>query len=336
MILPYRTRRALGRFAVGLLILALVAVLIWGCWVLWLGRYVVYTQDGAKIDFSVSAQLPAGELAVKPEPEETIFINYSDDPGPASTELTQLNGYYADTSALQEDISAVKAQIQALPAGTPVMLDVKSIYGSFYYSSAVSDARSSSIDPQEMDALISYLNKSSMYTIARLPALRDYQYGLNHVPDGLPTPGGYLWMDEKGCYWLDPTSSGTLSYLAQTVNELKSLGFDEVVFYDFRFPETSGIVFTEDKSEALATAAKTLAASCGTDTFAVSFVGSPSFALPEGRSRLYVENAEASEAASIARQTGLTDPEIRLVFLTEVHETRFDQYSVLRPLSAAH
>lgn len=335
MTIPYRTRRALGRFALALLAVLLAAILVWGCWIVWLSRYVIYTQDGVKIDFSLSEQLAPGQLAQRPEPEETIFVNYDDAPGAVSTELKQMNGYYADAAALK-DIPAVKAQIQALPAGSAVMVDVKNIYGSFYYSSSVSDARSTSVDIQAMDSLIEMLNKSGMYTIARLPALRDYHYGLHHVPDGLPTAGGYLWLDKDGCYWLDPASSGTLSYLIQIVNELKDLGFDEVVFYDFYFPETNGIVYTKDKAEALATAANTLVSSCATDSFGVSFVGKPGFALPQGRSRLYVENAEPINAANIAQQTGLADPEIRLVFLTTLHDTRFDKYSVLRPLSAAH
>ena len=335
MTIPYRTRQTLRRIALVLLAVLLVAVLVWGCWIVWLSRYVIYTQDGAKIDFSLPEQLLSGTLAQPPEPGETIPISYDDAPGAVSTELAQINGYYVDAAALK-DIPAVHAQIQALPAGTAVMVDVKNIYGSFYYSSGVSDVRSSSVDIQAMDGLIQTLNKSNLYTIARLPALRDYQYGLNHVPDGLPTAGGYLWLDSDGCYWLNPASSGTLSYLIQIVNELKSLGFDEVVFYDFYFPETTGIVYKNDKAEALATAAKTLVSSCATDSFGVSFVGKPDFALPQGRSRLYIENAEPINAAGIAQQTGLADPAVRLVFLTTLHDTRFDKYSVLRPLSAAH
>jgi hypothetical protein len=49
-----------------------------------------------------------------------------------------------------------------------------------------------------------------------------------------------------------------------------------------------------------------------------------------------VENATATEAAAIARDSGIADTAINLVFLTENHDTRFDVYSVLRPLSAAH
>ena len=43
-----------------------------------------------------------------------------------------------------------------------------------------------------------------------------------------------------------------------------------------------------------------------------------------------------ADAAIIAQSSGLEDPEIRVVFMTDVHDTRFDAYSVLRPLSAAH
>ena len=91
-----------------------------------------------------------------------------------------------------------------------------------------------------------------------------------------------------------------------------------------------------DKQELIATAAKTLVDSCGSEYFAVSFTGSADFSLPEGRSRLYIRSSAAAEAPQIAEATGLEDPAIRLVFLTENHDTRFEEYSVLRPLSAAH
>ena len=110
----------------------------------------------------------------------------------------------------------------------------------------------------------------------------------------------------------------------------------EVVFDEFRFPDTDNLKFEGDRDQALADAAKTLVASCATDNFAVSFVGESTFPLPQGRARLYVTSALAAEADAIAQQTGLENPSISLVFLTEIHDTRFDAYSVLRPLEAAH
>lgn len=337
--MPFRTRMFLKRLGMTVLLLALLSAVALLLWFTWLQRFLVYTaQDGAVLDFSVSAQFPEGVEAVPPDtvPSVPIYYNEGEDTINTSTELTQLNGYYIDEEALK-DIASVREDLRLLEAGTPILMDVKSIYGNFFYSSKVSTRRNGDLNPAEVDTLITYLVSSGYYVIARLPAFRDYYYGLNNVPHGLPTAGGYLWMDDDYCYWLNPASQGTQTYLIQIVNELKGLGFDEVVFYDFYFPQTSSIVFNGDKSEAIASTAKLLVDTCTTDRFAVSFTGqSASFPLPEGRSRLYLENVAAADAAALAGQTGLADPAIRLVFLADVHDTRFDAYGVLRPLSAAH
>lgn len=339
MVIPYRTRRMLKRVGITALIVLLVAAVIWLCWFLWLGRFVVYTRDGGvQLDFDRSSKDIVGQPATAPPPSDpvSIYYNEGDHQLNVSRELTQIVGYYISTEDLEKDIASVKPQLQQLENGTPVMIDVKSIQGNFYYSSSVSEKRNPDIDTAAMDDLLDYLKLADFYTIARLPALRDFHYGLNHVSDGLPTAGGYLWMDDDRCYWLNPASQGTMSYLVNIVTELKSLGFDEVVFYDFEFPQTTSIVFKQDQQQAIATAAQLLVDTCATEAFAVSFVGGTSFAMPQGRSRLYLENATAAEAATLAQETGIEDPSVYLVFLTELHDTRFEAYSVLRPLSAAH
>ena len=338
--IPYRTRYTLKRVAVILLAILLVAALVFFCWFLWLKRYVVYTRDqGAILDMTLSAQIPQGQLAVPPESGQTIAVYYNEGENAINTskELGQITGYYADSEALEKGVTTVWDQAKALPAGTPVMLDVKNPKGQFYYSSSVGSQRSSRVDTASMDAMIKDLDSKGVYLIARLPALRDYQFGLDHTSNGLfVASGGYLWADDDYCYWLNPSSQGTVTYLVQIVTELKNIGFDEVVFEEFRFPDTEDLKFSGDRDQALAEAAATLVTSCATDRFSVSFVQNAGFALPEGRSRLYVVDAVASNAATIAQQTGIADPAVHLVFLTEVHDTRFDAYSVLRPLEAAH
>lgn len=338
MKIPYRIRRLLLRIAIGVLILIFIGLLAFGGGLLWSDKYIYYTRDGAVMDPNLPPIAEDGQLAVAPQKGEPVKIYYNEGENTINTsrELTQLVGYYIDAEQLK-DIPTVKAQLQTLPAGTPVMIDVKNIYGGYYYSSSVSEARTDGIDIQAMDELISYLNQSGAYVIARLPALRDKNYGLNNDQDGvLHSSRGYLWMDDEGCYWLNPSREGTISYLTRTINELKSLGFDEVVLADFCFPATDNIYAGGDQGEMITTAAKTLVETCSTDTFAVSFVGDAKFPLPEGRTRLYVQSASAAEASTIAQDTGFEDYSIRLVFLTENHDTRFDAYSVMRPLSSAH
>lgn len=337
MSVPYRAQQGLKRLAVVLLVLAVVAVLVWLCWLLWLDRFVVYTRDGAVLDLEQSMEWAPGVQALPPEVEETIPIYYNEgeDMVEVSTELTRLSGYYIDTSALRGDMEKIKEQLRQLPAGTPVMVEVKNSYGSFYYNTAVGESLTGTLDPMEMDDLIMYMNKLDLYTIARLPALRDYYFGLHNTRNGLPTAGGYLWADEDYRYWLNPGREGTLSYLAAIATELSDLGFDEVLFCDFHFPDTEKIVFRGDKLSTLAEAAQTLVATCASSTFAVSFEGSPGFVPPVGRSRVYLLGAEAIDAATLADESGVADKAINLVFVTELYDTRFDTYGVLRPLSSA-
>lgn len=338
MNIPYHTRQNLKRIGLIALVI-LVAVLLVGIfWFIWLERFVVYTrQDGAILDMSLSETFPEGQSPKAPElPDVPIYYNEGENALNASRELTQIVGYYATADDLRGSVDVVLSQVQSLPAGTPVMLDVKNPKGGFFYSSTITATRDRNIDAEAMDGLIKYLKDANMYAIARLPALRNYEYGLNHTSDGLPTSGGYLWADSGYCYWLNPSSQGTLTHLIQIVTELKDLGFDEVVFEEFRFPDTDKIVFKADKKAAIANAAATLVSTCSTENFTISFEGPASFPLPEGRCRLYLQGVSAANAESTAASFGFEDPALRLVFLTEVHDTRFDICSVLRPLEAAH
>lgn len=332
--IPYRTRSFLKRLGIWLLVLAVIGAAVWACWLTWLDRYVLYTREGAKLDFTQSSRELSGVTARKPVIEDpiTIYYNEGDNTINTSKELVQLRGYYITGAELEQDLDGVRAKVKTLPKGTPVMLDVKSIYGNFFYSSVVSENRNNDVDIAAMDEFIRELNSSGYYTIARVPALRDRLYGLENVRDGLPVAAGYLWMDSAGCYWLNPASDGTVSYLVQIANELRGLGFDEVVFYDYYFPETDKIVFKADKAETLAKTAQTIVNTCATDNFAVSFTVASQFQLPTGRSRVFLQNASAADAATLAQQFELEDPQIRVVFLTENHDTRFDDYGVLRPV----
>ncbi len=337
MTIPYRTQRLLKRIGILLLVLILLTAAALACWLLWLQRYIVYTADGGAIlDFDLPP-ISDGQVASKPE-QETVPIHFSqgDEESTISTELTQLTGYYIEPAQLKNP-AEVKSQLRALEPSTAVMLDVKDIQGAFYYSSTVSSNYASGLDIAAIDSLITYMNNSSLYTIARLPALRDYHYGLNHVPNGVHHSSGlYLYQDDQRCYWLNPAKGGTLTYLTQIVTELKNLGFDEVVFYDFCYPDSDSILVDGDKTEYLTKAADTLVKACTTDRFALSFVKTTDFTMPEGRVRMYLEEVDPADAAAIAADSDMADPLINLVFLTELHDTRFNAYSVLRPLSSAH
>ena len=107
MSIPYRTRRRLNRLGIVLMILLLVGTIAWLCWVVWLERYVVYTADGASLDFEQSAQDISGEVAAPPVAQQNISIYYNEGSDALDTgnELTQINGYFISSNMLQNDIN---------------------------------------------------------------------------------------------------------------------------------------------------------------------------------------------------------------------------------------
>lgn len=341
MSISYRTRRMFRRLGKALVILAIGSIVAWLVWIIWVGRYIIYTPNGAKLNFDLGA-IPEGVLAEPPTDDATLDIFYNEpqiDVTIPVEEKTSIRGYYIDFEDLKKDFPATKAKLEVLPAGTAVLLDVKNTRGLFHYSTTVGTKTLASDIVTQMDDLINYLISSDLYLIARLPAFRDREYGLHHVPSGLPLKGGRgeLWLDETGCYWLDPTDDGTLGYLVSIIRELRSLGFDEVVFTDFCFPNTNQITFNGDKTQAIADAAATLATACASDRFCVSFTSSkPAFQLPEGNCRVYLEKVAAADIDTVVQQVPTADPTLHVLFMTTVNDTRFDDYCVLRPLDSAH
>lgn len=337
MNIPYRHKRILTRVSTVLLILLLVFVVVWFCWVVWLQRYVVYTDDGATLNFEQSSYDLVGESPVKPvaQANVSIFYNEGADAIDTSNEMTQLIGYYIDSDMFKNNMDNVLLQIERLSSGTPIMIDMKGPYGSFFYNSNLSDAViSASTDIDAVESLVAKLKSKGFYTIARVSAFRDREFGNSHVSSGLYMLSRKgLWMDDGGMYWLDPTNSTTTSWIASVVLELRDMGFNEVVLSNFCFPDSDQYIFNGDKTAALQSAAATLVSSCAASDFVLSFaVDDPTFTLPGERCRLYLEGVNANGIGSTASKVTVDDPATQLVFIAETGDTRYDTYSVLRSL----
>ena len=349
MTIPYRVRRALVRLCITAGVLTLLCILAFAAWMLWLNRYVIYTDEGAKLDFGLSLNFSQGQIAQPPAPGPDISISYGNTDeltGLPSGSLKQLEGWVVTADMLtSKNLAATRTALEALPEGSAVLLDVRNVRGEFYYTSSLG-RKPTGVDADAVTALLQNLQNKGCYLIARFPAFRDRWYFLEdemgRVPYGLPLKGGNgsLWEDVSipglSHYWFNPASTGTQHFLVQIVAELRNLGFDEVVLEDFCFPETTSILVNGDKAEILTRAANVLLSACATDSFAVSFVKTAEFTIPEGRSRIYLTGLDAAQAAAAAQSSGVSDTAVKLVFLTELHDTRFNVYSVLRPLSGAN
>lgn len=337
MNISYRTRQNLRRslsIVITVLVLTVVFIL---CMLLWLQRFIVYTDEGVILDFhrsnSGEAQLPQQDK-IPP----TASIQYSD--APFQEGLRQLSGYYVSSKDLMKDPLAVQSRLAQLPSGTPVMLDVKGYRGYFYYSTQVGENTSSSYNIAKMDELIRWLAQSDLYVIARISALRDFDLVWNDKSQSvaLKTNSGVAYSDEGEYgigYWLDPANATVQNYLIDTVNELQAKGFDEVILQNFCFPDSDNIAFKQDRAQILEQLAQKLFTSCANAGFVLSFSSEdPTFQLPEGRCRLYLENVDAEQAQIAWSQATLEDKRRYLVFIAPSGDTRYDiENGILRPLT---
>lgn len=354
MFFSYQTRRVLARIFPALLTVLVLILVSVVCWLLWLQRFVVYTPQGVVFDFDLQPPGIAGVVPQRPSdshisieypdnmPEESVPPDEPDIPDvpdvpdePEVPEKKGISGYYVAINSIFNNPDEVRSQIEQLPAGTAVLIQIANLWGYRFYTSEFGTPASEE-NRKKVDSLLAWMAERDLHVIARLPAFRDYYFALDNRSCGLKTPYGYLWAGSDGCYWLNPTNEKVLTRLTQIVRELKGLGVDEVVFDDFTMPESENIVFSGDRKEAIYAAAETLVTACATEDFTVSFLTADyGFRLPEGNCRLYLQGVEPSQVEDVLQQIKTPDNAIYVVFFCSTFDDRFDGCSVLRPIELA-
>lgn len=338
-IFSYRNKRTLrraGRIALGV-VLGVLALFI--CRVIYLERYVTYTADGAKLDYEQKlSRTDIDPETLDPEqfPFETI-LDESESSDEANAAMAQFQGVYITTTMMATDLDAVLEAVDALDEETTaVMIDAKSIFGFYYYSTELAGAETADADIEAVDKLISRLTaKEGLTVIARVPAFCDPEYALKHQDDALPLYTGALWTDENNCYWLNPYKNDVQGYLVSIAIELSRRGFDEVLFDGFYFPSDDRIAWKSDitREDAVLDAALNISDNLYGYDIGVSF-GSESEAIAKYATRMYVTTEDPTRVSELRETLGetLSDLSAQLVFLTASRDTRFEECSVLRPL----
>lgn len=331
MRIPYRNKLLLKKIWRILLIAIAVCLVFSVALLVYLEPYFVYDRNGAHLDYGSTPTTAASGVSaeiVTVEPPEIIYNTAE----PEEKTLAEMGGCYITTAMLQEP-EKVLEQVKSLEP-CAVMIELKSIFGNFYYSTAIGGAQRASVDTKVVDEIIHYLNDNGFYLIASVAAFSDTNFALANQSCGLPLSNGALWMDENGCYWLDPANQTVLSYLEQITRELASLGFDEVAFSDFRFPASASIHYESDLTgtEIVQNAAKDLTAFFTGSQITISFVtDSTDFPASACNGRLYIEGVDGSKVERFTqayRSFGLKET----VFLANSRDTRFDGLAVLKPL----
>ena len=174
-----------------------------------------------------------------------------------------------------------------------------------------------------------------MTLIARVPAFSDPEYALKHQSQALPLYNGALWTDEHDCYWLNPYSNDVQGYLTSIALELAGLGFDEVLFDNFYFPDSDRISWTGSvtKQEAILDAADNLSANLLNQSIRLDLgTNDPEVAAYGSRAFITTNNASQIEDDIAALSDVLPDTASQIVYLTDSRDTRFDACGALRPL----
>lgn len=332
--ISYRAKLRLRKILKISLIVLSVLLIVSIVGFVYLQRFLVYTPDGVRLDFSQSEEpkTPAGtDAPTHTVPDINIIYGEAT---PDIDENTPISGYYIDIAMLQ-DPDAVYDAVLALEGPGVVMIDLKSSSGMFYYSTGIEGAPLAEVDVATIDAVIAHLRTHGFTVIARVETFRDRAYALEHLSSGLAIHSGALWSDE-GYYWLDPGDPTVIEYLQQIVKDLSSRGITEVVFDDFYYPSSADIIYKHDisRTELMNNAAASLLNYFTSTNITISFCNTASdLKVGNSRSHIMIENADASKVSSLlAAYESLKSPETQLVFLTGSKDTRFDGCSTLRPL----
>ena len=99
--------------------------------------------------------------------------------GVTVAKAVELEDKFANMGAsMVKDMAGAMENLEVVPVGTPILVDMKGGYGTFYYSSTISGAvQSASAPVQTVDEFVKKLRSKGYYMIARVSAFQDYMYG---------------------------------------------------------------------------------------------------------------------------------------------------------------
>lgn len=332
----YRNKLRLKRLGAVLGIAAAVILAFCAIRFIYLQRYLVFTDDGAVFDYDQDLAVQHLEhtpLDLDDFPVEYAGLEENQAVSGEAQPLEVLSGYYITTAMLQDPAAVTAALDAAETRPKAVMVEMKSIYGNFYYASSLAGANTASVDLAAIQAMLTQLDQDKTYLIAKIPAFSDNNFALANQSCGLPLSSGALWMDLEGCYWLDPQDAAVQDYLVAIAAELSQLGFDEVVFDQYQIPDSQNIVYEGDRAEAAAASAQAVKEMLADYPIRVSF-GSTASGVAAASDRLYIANDNGAAVQGIvdSLSESLTDPAAQIVFCTASRDTRFEGYGLLRPL----
>ena len=239
----YRGRRTatdvLRLIAIILGVLVVLAV----AGMLYLQKYLVYTDEGPKLELPPFLQMLRGDHPSKepggsaslPDPGSVSVVV---DPGGSGSEAPpeEKKAGFALQLAVDDVVSGAAAAQLDEAGAEALILEVKGQSGKLAWLSEQAVAkRSRANGSQEAGDALRRWNQGDVYTVARVCCFRDDSAPYYHNAMAL-RQGQNNWRDELGLRWLSPANDRSQAYVAGLCGELAELGFDEIVLEQFSFP----------------------------------------------------------------------------------------------------
>lgn len=135
-----------------------------------------------------------------------------------------------------------------------LVIDVKGDRGGVPYRSGVALAAQVGaqkiITVRDMPGLMADLRARGVYTVARVVAFKDDLLARARPALAVRTGKGGLYTDREGLAWGDPFRREVRDYAIDLAEEAARLGFDEIQFDYVRFPDATGLRFSQPNTEA--------------------------------------------------------------------------------------
>lgn len=324
--MTYRQKLLLRRVLVVLGILALLAILGLIIGFTYLGRYVVYTEDGAYFSF-------------RGETDTTSALEAQAPATPENPVLVTGDSVYEDFALWEElETPLEDYEINGLIVDYETLVDGSTLneidFTETEYNTLILELRRSGsvlLQTEAVETLMRRAQRQDIKLVAMISCLDDREYALEDFSRALPISGGALWVSGEGSYWLNPTNSEVQTYIINMILDLCDMGFSEVILNNFYFPETDYISYdTGDKTraelamEAYQTIADRVSSRCILGLYVSDAQeGHQALTLAE---HLYVYMSSGNAVADYDS----SHPDQYIVYITESHDTRFDSYGKIQ------
>lgn len=238
----YRGRRTVTDILKFIAAVLAVLVVLAIAGLFFLQRYIVYTDDGPKLELPPFLQMfrqngsenTPGSASL-PNPGN---ISIAEPPDTSQTEPqppVEVPGF-ALSLPVQDVIDGTAGAKLEQAGAEALILEMKDQEGKLAWLSGQATAGRSRVNgTQAVNDALTQWNAGEVYTVARLSCFRD-----NTAPyynNGMALrQGNGNWRDELGLRWLSPAEDRSQAYIAGLCGELAAMGFDEIVLEQFTFP----------------------------------------------------------------------------------------------------